>query len=181
VGMSGTLSLLTDSGATHTATARLQEVRCRRVPDYPLAMEVEWDFVIVSPFWKAAANYSQVSLSSASVSFDVGNLGNYPVSDALITVTAKTTAITQIQIGVNGTSQMQWAGTIAINKSLVIDCGALSVKNDGADAYSGFTLTANHKIRDWLRLGAGTTTLTVARTGGGATSTIRLDYYDGWA
>jgi hypothetical protein len=75
---------------------------------------------------------------------------------------------------------MTWTGTLAVNTQLVIDFGAMSILNSGVNAYSGLVFSTSHKIDDWMRLDPGNNTITLTRTGGGATSEVALSYYDGW-
>ena len=111
----------------------------------------------------------------------VNNGGNVRVANAILTLTAGAVAITQVKIAVSGVSEIQWDGTLTTGQQLVIDCGARSVKKVGVDAYSGFSLTANHKVDDWLRLEPGNNSVVVTLTGGSTDSTLRIQYNDGWA
>ena len=61
-----------------------------------------------------------------------------------------------------------------------IDCGALSVLNNGNENYVYFSLTANHKIDDWLRLEPGANTVVVTITGGGTGALALVEFFDGW-
>jgi len=181
IGVRGSLIRYSGGGASHTATARVQEVRATRRPDYPFALQFEIEFVMVSPCWNGTHRNTLEYLDNSPKVISCPNAGDYPVSNTIITLTAAGSAITNILIGVSAQFEINWAGTLAATKSLVIDCGALSVKNDGVDAYSGFSRTANHKINEWLRMYVGYNNITVTRTGGNNSSAITFDYYDGWA
>lgn len=111
----------------------------------------------------------------------VTNGGNYPVDNAGITVTCgPTAAITALTIGITSVCQFTYSGTIATSQSLVIDCGAFTVANNGVADAANFALTANQTIPAWLRLAAGSNTLNIAQTGGSTDSTIGVTFSDGW-
>jgi uncharacterized membrane protein YciS (DUF1049 family) len=159
----------------------VQEVRATRRPDYPFALQFEIEFVVVSPCWNGTQRNISANLDAIPKNVSCPHGGDYPVSNIIITLTAAGTAITNILIGAYASFEINWAGTLAAGQSLVIDCGALSVKNNGVDAYSVFSRTANHKINEWVRIVVAGTVITVTRTGGNNSSTIQFDYYDGWA
>lgn len=148
----------------------------------PVVME----FTRTSPWFAESASTQQVTLGVTPYSFVVTRdvAANAPVFDAIITVTAQGVGITDLVIEntTNGSYIRFTGATIAVSKSLVIDCGAGTVKNDGADAIAYFSLGASHAIPDWLRLEAGgsVNTIRVTRTGGGSNSTIRFDWYEAW-
>lgn len=119
-------------------------------------------------------------LNTSPKNITVTNSGNATVKNAVITVTAVGTDITALTIAKSGETQLVYSGTIAAGESLVIDCGAWSVENDGTDDYANFALGASHAIEEWLHLEPGNNTITVTKTGGGTTSTIGFTYYDGW-
>ena len=148
----------------------------------PIVME----FTRTSPWFAESASSQQVVLGVTPYSFVVTRDGaaNAPVFDAVITVTAQGVGITDLVIEntANGSYIRFTGATIAVSKSLVIDCGAGTVKNDGVNAIAYFSLGANHAIPDWLRLEAGgsVNTIRVTRAGGGSNSTIRFDWYEAW-
>lgn len=95
------------------------------------------------------------------------NRGNFPVTDAVFTVIAGGAAITHLEIE-GGGAHLIFKDTIAAGKALVIDCGNLTVENDGVNAYTtaAFELGANHAIDTWCRFAPGETTITITWTGG---------------
>lgn len=181
IGTVGTLIRADDVAAERTITARVQDVRSSRRPEFPFAMMIEVEFVIIGACWSGARHNTPALLDASPKVIACANGGDYPVRDTIITLTAAGTSITNILIAVSTQFAINWAGTLAVGQSLVFDCGALSVKNNGVDAYSGFSRTANHKISEWLRMYVGWNNITVTRTGGNNSSTITFDYYDGWA
>jgi len=119
------------------------------------------------------------TLAASPQAMTITNDGDATCVNAIITVTAGSAAITALTLATDD-AELSYSGTIAIGKELVIDCGALSVKNDGAAAYAGFTWTGNHTSRWWLPLYSGDNTLTVTWTGGSTDSEIKVEFYDAW-
>lgn len=124
--------------------------------------------------------YTMDQADEADQTIVVNNGGNIPVANAVITVTAVGTPITLLKIMIAGASEIQFSGSLAVGKQLIIDCKKKQITNDGANAYSSFSLTANHVIAEWLVLEPGDNSVVVNRTGG-ANSTIEFAFYDGWA
>lgn len=110
----------------------------------------------------------------------VSNGGNLPVTDVRFTITAGATGLTNPILS-GGGMDLRWTGTIAATKTLVIDCGALSVLNDGADAYSGLALGSNHALEHWCRLQPGVTEIELAITGTLTGATWAIAFRDRWA
>jgi hypothetical protein len=185
VGKRGTLVRADDAGNQQTVTALLVDAQASRQVDNILHLPLTLNFDVLSPCWSGAAHIPTVTLATTSATvIPSPNDGNARVTNPILTVTAVTSAITLVEVAqsvTGGQVSWYWAGTLAAGKSLVIDCGALSVKNDGVDAYSGFALYPTHTVDEWLRIESGANTPTVKRTGGGATSTASLSYADGWA
>ncbi len=181
-GKRATLSRLADDGVTHhNVTARLLSVKATRSPGQLLYLPVELTFELVSFPWAGALHNGTVNLDATPKTITLANDGNARVTAVAFTITAKGSPITGLTIAISGVSQIQWAGTLPVNKALLIDCGLLKVTNDGASAYSGFSLGVGHVIDDWIRLEPGNNNVIVTRTGGDNTSTIQSVYYDGWA
>lgn len=182
-GKRATLYRTPDGGAANGewALARLVAVEAEREAKHLLYLPFEATFEVWSPVWYGTARDVQAALNTSPKTVTCANNGNARIANPVITITAQGSSITQVKIGVSGVSELQWAGTLAAGTSLVIDCGARSVKNNGADAYSGLTLTSNHQISDWLRLEPGDNSVVVTRTGGDGTSSVRFQYSDGWA
>ena len=131
--------------------------------------------------WSGTDRSNSVTLSSSPQNVSLTNSGDAYVRDAVLTLTAGSAAITQVDFVVSGVVAMRWTGTIGVGQSLVIDCGKRTVLLAGADAYSGFSLESGHAIGDWLRLAkGGNTTLVVTRSGGSTNSTLAWEYADAW-
>lgn len=129
--------------------------------------------------WKAidSTTTGPTALSAGANAFAITVDGVEEVRDAVITVAA-TSNITNLIVSLGANQSWTFSGTIAAGKSLVIDIGKQTVKNDGVDAYSSFTLGGSHTIDSWLRLSPGTNNLTVTITGG--PGTITAVHYDQW-
>ena len=180
--------------------ARLLNITARRTTRNMLHQEVDLQFMQVSPHWYGQHHGGGWTLDSG-VLFDTGylldetgwqsiaagatnitvtNNGNRTVTNAVVTVKAGSANITALTVSVSGISQLQYSGAIVAGKQLVIDCGDLSVTNDGADAYADFAIATNHTIDDWLRLEPGTNTVAIVITGGGTGAQALFEYFDGW-
>ncbi len=161
--------------------ARLMQVDSPASEGTPTIDEISLIFEAPAAPWYGTAHDDLTTLDTSPKAITVTNGGNARVTNPILTLTAGSAPITAVTIAVTGVSQIKWTGTLAAGKSLVIDCGARSVKNDGANAYSGFTLETGHTIDDWLRLGPGNTAVIVTITGGSTDSTLRVQFSDGWA
>jgi hypothetical protein len=129
--------------------------------------------------WKAinSTTTGPTAISSGANAFAVTVSGVEEVRDAVITVAA-TTNITNLIVSLGANQSWTFSGTIASGTSLVVDIGKQTVKNNGSDAYSSFTLDGAHTIDSWLRLSPGTNNMTVTITGG--PGTIQAVHYDQW-
>ena len=130
-------------------------------------LSMDWE--TAEPSWRHATG----STASGSVggNTSIVNDGTAPVVDPVITLTASggTLVNPTLIISAIGVS-LKFTGTVASGKALVIDCGAMTVKNDGANAYSGFSLESGHTARGWMPLTVATHTLAVSGTGSGSVS-----------
>lgn len=115
----------------------------------------------------------------ASGTVTVTNGGNATVRNAVITITAAGTNITELTLTKSGETDLKYVGTITAGQSLVIDCGAYTVKNNGVDDYANFSRETNHVIAEWLALAAGANTIGTTRTGGNNSSSITFTFDDG--
>jgi len=110
----------------------------------------------------------------------VTNGGNKTVRDAVITITAGAANITSVTIE-SGSSDFTITDTILAGNSLVIDCGAFSVLNNGVNTYTNFSYASNHAIPEWLLLPSGNTDIDVTFAGGSTDSTVTVAFMDGWS
>lgn len=123
----------------------------------------------------------KTTLTTSPQTVVVDNDGNIPVRDATIYVTAGSSAITYLKIGIAGVTEFYYDGTIAAGTTLTINCKAKSVLNVAASGWTNFHLTANHLVADWLVLEPGNNSVVVTTTGGGTGSAIEFQYSDTWA
>lgn len=123
----------------------------------------------------------RVALDTTSKTITVTNGGNTYTDEVLLTLEAGATPVTGLTITC-GSCQLVWSGTVAANKSLVIDCEPLrrSVLNDGVAAYALLDTGGAHASEVWMRLVSGANSMVVARTGGGADTYLTIAFSDAW-
>jgi hypothetical protein len=129
--------------------------------------------------WRAAtATTSSGSIAGAGYAgLTVSNGGQITVDDAVLTVTA-TAAISAVRVECPAAGiGLAWAGSLGAGASLVIDCGAKTVRVNGVDAYSGFSLAAGHTAEGWLPLAKGVTPLMVYLSAAGAVSLAHYNQF----
>jgi len=139
-----------------------------------LMLEMRWQSAEAT--WRSAT--ATTATGSVGGNTSLVNDGTAPVADAIITVTATSALVNPTFIITALGVSLKYTGTVANTKALVIDCGAKTVKNDGANAYSGFSLEAAHTARNWLPLTVATHTLAVAASSG--TGNVSVAFYKRW-
>ena len=188
-----------DSGNFTWAWARLESVGAKRVAENKSYLEVDCSFYVYSALWSGTFRGSWrldaeimldnayyfdsalvTALTNAATTLTINNGGNGVLRAFEFAITAKTSAITAVRIEKANETFMTWTGTLAVDTQLVINFGAMSILNSGVNAYNGLVFSSSHKIDDWMRLDPGNNTVTLTRTGGGATSEVALVYNDGW-
>ena len=190
-----------DDGTTEWCWARLVNISARRPTGQPLEQDADLQFVMISPHW-FGAHHGAAWLLDSGILLDLGypldTVETIPLVGGSNTLTVSngghrathlvgvrvsaTWNITALKITVTGISEMQYTGTIYAGTALTIDTGALSVTLDGNEAYVYFSLTANHKRDDWLRLEPGANTIIVFATcaGAGTIGSATFDFWDAW-
>lgn len=123
----------------------------------------------------------RVALTTTTETITVTNGGNTYTDEVLLTLEAGATPVTGLTITC-GSCQLVWSGTVAANKSLVIDCEPLrrSVLNDGVAAYSLFDTGPSHASEVWMRLVKGANSMVVTRVGGGTDTYLTVAFSDAW-
>ena len=204
-GKRGRVYALTEDGQPRWAHGRAIVAPSARTPQdmYRFVgywtQEVETRFDLLSPVWYGIRHGAveafttgldlgsgdtlgdtadQVTLDTTPKTFAMLSNGNAPVLNAIVTVTAVSTPLTSLRVQA-GLADWTWTGSVAVGQSLVIDTGALTIRNNGVAAYSGLTFNVGHAQAEWLLLAPGANSITITRVGG-ANSTIRFDYYDAW-
>lgn len=171
-----------EDGLLQWRTARLLAVESQGDVDRWAAevAEATATFETAQGTWRGAAVVTDSATLTAGVTATktIAALGNAPVEDAIVTLVAAG-AITSLRVrctaaGVDWT----WAGSLAAGQTLLIDCGAMTVRKQGVDAYAGFTLNAGHTAAGWLPLAVGDNALLLLASGAGGTATIT--HYDQW-
>jgi len=119
------------------------------------------------------------TMASSPHVIPVTNGGNGTCRNAIVTITAGGANITALTVA-SGDTDIDWTGTLTAGNGLVIDCGAKSIKNNGANAYSGFAYGGSHALNGWLVLPPGDTDITITFTGGSTNSTVAVDFRDTW-
>ena len=170
-----------EDGVRQWRTARLLGVHMEQDTERWAAevAEVRATFEAAQGAWRGVAAVVDTASLTANVTATetVTVLGNAPVEDAIITLTA-TGTITSLRVRVLALGiDWTWAGTLTAGQSLVVDCGALTVRKAGLDAYSGFTLNAGHTAAGWLPLAVGDNAVLLLATG---TGTATISHYDQW-
>jgi hypothetical protein len=153
VGKRGSLVRAGGDASEHSTTARLVSVDTTRgkVHKHHLPLTMAFD-VMVLPW--VGADGSFVALAAGSpCDLPCSYTSNAPEPAITITVKALGAAITSVAIDhATAAYHLVWAGTLASGKTLTINCGTMSVLNDGANAYSGFSLHATHAYDEWMVL-----------------------------
>jgi len=191
-------------GTFEWAWARLVQVSSTQLPKHVLHLPVDLTFQVLPPlqwfgehhgtgwffnqpdpiYFDSGRFFNEgddtVILDVTPKTVVVTNGGNAVVRNAVITVTAGGTPITALNISKSGETDLSYSGTIPSGQSVVLDCGALSVKNNGFADYAHLAVGANHKIDGWLRLDPGINSIVVTRTGGGGLSSITVQFYEAW-
>lgn len=183
VGTRATLYRTPDGGVlnSETALARLERVSVRREAENVLILPVSMEFQIMQHPWAGGDATKAAKFTGSPLNVVCANGGNATVTNAVITITAAGTNITNVIVLIVGVCSFEWTGTLVVGNDLVIDCGRKTVTNNAVDAYSGFELGAGHTVSDWLRLPAGNTTVVLAKTGGSADTDYEIAFSDGWA
>jgi hypothetical protein len=141
-----------------------------------------WDWGDVGIAWGDGHAFDESDfyvLNSTPKAVIVTNGGNALATRVILSITAGSAPITALAIA-SGLHSVTYTGTIAAGKTLVLDCGAWSILNDGVDAYALFARSSAHASPYWFALTPGANTVTVARVGGATDSTLTLDFSDAW-
>jgi len=191
------------NGNVEWVTARFISIDSVRTIENQTHLEIGMSFEIYSHYWHGeylaawvfdSGEYfdtgllfdsggDSVTLDASPKSFTITMDGNAIVNDPKITILAGGANITALEIKNTTTghlAELDYSGTITSAQSLVIDCAAYTVKNNGSADEANFSLGATHGINEWFRFAPGANTIVVTFTGGSNDSTIDFDYYEGW-
>ena len=120
-------------------TARTISGRCTGVTLTPYRVPVSVvsdgvvSFVCADPLWKATSDTTETINGTPNTC----DLGNAPVSDWVLTITATTNSITDVTITL-GANTLTWTGTIAAGQALVIDASDYTVENNAVSALTTY-------------------------------------------
>lgn len=182
-GMLGTRAALwrqrEDDSVRQWRYARLLQVVMRGSVEQWAAViaEIDAKFEMANGAWYADAIITNTNtlVSGGLAPLNVTAGGNVTVSDAVLTIAASGT-ITAITVTCPAISvAFSWSGTLSSGQSLVIDCGARTVRRGTTDLYSGVALGSNHTAAGWLPLAEGVNPLTIGANGPG---TVTVTHYD---
>ncbi len=168
-----------------SANSEWVEARCDSVESIRDWRNRLWEnvvlyFTVLDDVWSGAAGEKNIALTTGADEGEADNTGDATVRDLTITIAAVGSAITQVDIEnleTGHVSKIRYSGSITAGQSLVIDCGALTVKNNGVDDWDNLSIESAHQIDEWLRLKSGENTIRVTRTGGSADSMATVNWY----
>jgi len=198
----------TSSGDIQWQYARLVEVTAERsyeMTRFRRIQDISLRFVTQEAFWRGdlggvwyfdSGEYFDTGLafdsgethplttSPTSFTISIGastDAGRAAVRAVRMAISAGASPMSAITIARTGGESITFSGTIAANKTLVIDTGTMQVTNDGVDAYANLTLSPTADLASWFALAPGDNTITVTFTGGGAGKQIAFTYYEVWS
>lgn len=131
-------------------------------------------FAVAGAVWRSATTTaSTIAIGQGLTLATIANGGLEPVSDAILTITA-ITSITSLSIEL-GDAHISYTATIQAGETLIINCGTLSVINDGVGDYDHLVLEADHTVSGWLELAPGSNGITITANG---TGTLGIEFYE---
>lgn len=177
IGVRGSLWRTRDSDSVRQwKTARLLSVNYRReAEDAGEVADVDANFETAHVGWRADA-LTTVSQGGTSFVVTVANGGDLPVHDAVIQVTANA-AISSLGLAMTDVD-INYSGALNGGETLIIDCGALTVRVGSADRYQYFSLGSGHHVDPWLPLATGDNALSITADGN---VTVSVEFYEQYA
>ena len=172
--------------STQWMNCRLLEITSTRTPGMNSYLPISMVFETREQVWSGAAVQKIQAFSVApSGQVALANAGDATATDITITITASTSAITRVDFlettMSNWYKNFRYDGSIAATKSLVIDCGAWSVQNDGSDDWDNFSFLSNHDVPEIFTVPGIGATIVATKTGGDGDSAMQYDYYNTYA
>lgn len=162
--------------------ARMTHLELQSGREQTNVQPVTMEFTRQSAWFDETETEQTTAVPLASYTYTVAHAGTAPVMDAVLTFTAQGSAVTSLAILTDAGGAIEYSGTIAPATTLVIDCGAHAVYNDGANAIAGFSLRPEHVGEEWFVIapGAAGTSISVVRTGGGSGCTLKITHSGAW-
>jgi len=175
-----------DGGTANSESvlAVLRGVRMNRNASNLLVVGVGLTFEVLEAVWRGIEHTEIVTLDQSPKTASLANGGNAIQRDIIATLTAAGSNITAFRLEnltAGHVSSINYAGTVAVGKQLVINCGLQTIVNNGVPDYAHLTFNTWHSIADWFRLAPGTNSIRITRTGGSVASTVAFSYHDAWA
>lgn len=170
-----------DDGSSQSKLARLLSIsHTRTTRDIDRFADLEVMLEAVGGPWKSttATTTTATLAANTTTTVDIESAGLEEVRDAILIITANGANVTSIEFTLGSDQHWSWTGTLLDGDALVIDTGALTVLNDGADAYDGFALDADHTIDGWLSLAPSNNVCYFTLAGGPAD--LSVVHYDQW-
>jgi hypothetical protein len=129
---------------------------------------------------------TDIALTAGVNSFTLTNNGNATMRNAIFTIVATTDIEDGFTLVKSGETYIHFEVAVTAGQTVVVDCGAMTVKRDGTNVYNvtygGVNLALapdySHFLSDWLHLTPGDNDLKIyLETGAGTFSPY---YYDAW-
>lgn len=182
IGLRQLLYRVSDTGSHQYVTARLIDAPIKRsVADLLIApmtlvfetADLPWHDDNGSP---TTTNVT-MTVSGTTYTATVSSPGSAWTNRIAVSIVAGSGAVATFQWGLGGLLNT-WGGLVAAGKTLAFDCAARSVKNDGVDAYSGFT--PNTSADDWA-IARGNSTWSFRATYSGTAPVAHVTPQIAWA
>lgn len=171
-----------DDTTTNTTSARVQIEWPDMTVEHHRHIPVTCTFTLLGRgLWNGTSRTTNETLDTSPKTVTLSNNGSVWYYYPVITVTnSNTDPLTSLTIRVTGQAyELTYSGSVAINDVLVIDCGALTVLNDGSGDIANLARGSNDANAEWLPIPNGSASYTVTRTGG-TNATISVAYYDAY-
>jgi hypothetical protein len=197
----GTVQWITARLVTLTSQRRVENINYLDLSMTFSSSEYHWHGNHHGPGWDLDEGYrldeglvldeavGDVFVFPAADNVEVYNYGTYPVRNVIMTIDPGGVTITELTIihaRTEGSTSLKWTGSLVAGHTLVIDCGAFTVRNYSApttyvDAFTGLTRESGHSMAEWVILDAVYNNIALTRTGGDGSATITFDFSDGYA
>ena len=152
--------------------ARCVDLQATRRFDEPNHTDVALDFATIGRAWRGEVRQIVNQTLAASGNLTLTNNGDMTCKNLVVTIIA--TGAATVTLATGGFSMT--VSATAANDELVIDCGAHTVRKNGADDYANAAFGGSNTTADWLPLAVGDNTLAVTLSG--AEIEIIAQWYD---
>ncbi|CAG0959154.1 hypothetical protein PLCT2_00653 [Planctomycetaceae bacterium] len=129
-----------------------------------LALPVELEFMLREGLWYGATQHTHtVNTQDSGYDFTLNNAGNHPAMVRVLIDNGDVTVMTSFKLK-NHTNGLEWTyDNVPLLHDIIVDAGAYSVTDNGADAYSHLTVGAGQVV--WMQLEPGNNSLEITYTG----------------